>query len=266
MPRPGGASSSYLVRSDATAVLLDFGTGAFANLLLVLDPSRVDAIVVSHMHADHFFDLVPLRYALKYGSRSPGRLLPVWAAARRPHVARRAAPASRRRVGGFLRLRLCGARIRSGRRARGTRRRAAIRSEPPLYRGLRHALRVRRHCDRLFGRHRADAMRSSSSRDPVRSFCAKRDSGLVRKTANADIERAGGGRNGRTRRRVAPALTHYPQPDRPDDRQLTPRAQRSAGPSPRPRMGWTSRSSCRSSGRRTGVKTGSARVPARGPG
>lgn len=78
VPRPGGASSSYLIRSDATAVLLDFGTGAFANLQLVLDPSRVDAIVVSHMHADHFFDLVPLRYALKYGSRSPGRLMPVW--------------------------------------------------------------------------------------------------------------------------------------------------------------------------------------------
>jgi ribonuclease BN (tRNA processing enzyme) len=78
VPRPGGASSSYLVRSAAAAVLLDFGTGAFAKLQLVLDPSSVDAIVVSHMHADHFFDLVPLRYALKYGSLSPGRLLPIW--------------------------------------------------------------------------------------------------------------------------------------------------------------------------------------------
>jgi ribonuclease BN (tRNA processing enzyme) len=31
-----------------------------------MDPSRLDAIVVSHMHADHFFDIVPLRYALRY--------------------------------------------------------------------------------------------------------------------------------------------------------------------------------------------------------
>ncbi len=31
-----------------------------------MDPSQLHAIVISHMHADHFFDLVPLRYALKY--------------------------------------------------------------------------------------------------------------------------------------------------------------------------------------------------------
>ncbi len=77
-PRPGGASSSYLVRTGRSAVLLDFGTGAFAKLLLALDVRAIDAIVVSHMHADHFFDLVPLRYALKYGFDAPDRSLPVW--------------------------------------------------------------------------------------------------------------------------------------------------------------------------------------------
>jgi ribonuclease BN (tRNA processing enzyme) len=30
------------------------------------DLATIDAVLISHMHADHFFDLVPLRYALKY--------------------------------------------------------------------------------------------------------------------------------------------------------------------------------------------------------
>jgi ribonuclease BN (tRNA processing enzyme) len=33
--------------------------------------------VISHMHADHFIDLIPLRYALRYGSRRRARKLPV---------------------------------------------------------------------------------------------------------------------------------------------------------------------------------------------
>jgi ribonuclease BN (tRNA processing enzyme) len=78
MPRPGGAASSYLVRSDDTAVLLDVGSGSFAKLELAIDYTRLDAVVVSHMHADHFFDLVPFRYALKYGHLRPGRRLPLW--------------------------------------------------------------------------------------------------------------------------------------------------------------------------------------------
>ncbi len=78
MPRPGGAASSYLVRSHDAAVLLDVGGGSFSKLQLAIDYTRLDAIVVSHMHADHFFDLVPFRYALKYGHLSTDRRLPLW--------------------------------------------------------------------------------------------------------------------------------------------------------------------------------------------
>lgn len=77
MPRPGGASSAYLVRNGSTSVLFDIGSGAFAKLQLAMDYCGLDAIVVSHMHADHFFDLVPLRHALKYGERRRERRLPV---------------------------------------------------------------------------------------------------------------------------------------------------------------------------------------------
>lgn len=78
MPRPGGASSAYLVRNEGTALLLDIGSGAVAKLQLAIEYYQLDAIVVSHMHADHFFDLVPLRYGLKYGGRRRKMRLPVW--------------------------------------------------------------------------------------------------------------------------------------------------------------------------------------------
>jgi ribonuclease BN (tRNA processing enzyme) len=94
MPRPGGASSAYLVRNERTAVLFDIGSGAVAKLQLAIEYPRLDAIVVSHMHADHFFDLVPLRYALKYGEQRREGRLPVWL----PHGGRPALDALRKAV------------------------------------------------------------------------------------------------------------------------------------------------------------------------
>ncbi len=59
VPRPGRACSCYLLRSRGTVALFDLGTGAFSNLRSALDYSQVDAVVVSHMHADHFLDVDP---------------------------------------------------------------------------------------------------------------------------------------------------------------------------------------------------------------
>lgn len=78
MPRPGSACSSYLLQTKTAAVLLDLGTGALGKLQLATDYARLDAIVISHMHPDHFFDLVPLRYGLKYGPASRPDRLPLW--------------------------------------------------------------------------------------------------------------------------------------------------------------------------------------------
>ncbi len=43
-----------------------------------VDYDVLDAVVISHMHADHFLDLIPLRYALRYGSKRRPNRLPVW--------------------------------------------------------------------------------------------------------------------------------------------------------------------------------------------
>ncbi|MBN1530766.1 MAG: MBL fold metallo-hydrolase [Thermoleophilaceae bacterium] len=65
----GGACSGYLIEDDGTRILLDCGNGVFAKLREHLDYVDVDAVVISHLHADHFLDLVPYSYALTYAPR-----------------------------------------------------------------------------------------------------------------------------------------------------------------------------------------------------
>jgi ribonuclease BN (tRNA processing enzyme) len=65
----GGACSGYLVEEGDTAVLVDCGNGVFSKLRLYRDYTSVDAVVVSHLHGDHFLDLVPFAYALTYAPR-----------------------------------------------------------------------------------------------------------------------------------------------------------------------------------------------------
>jgi len=77
IPRPDRACSSYLVDDGETPIVLDLGTGAFSNLRRHVDYDGLGAVVISHMHADHFIDLIPLRYALKYGLRRRREKLPV---------------------------------------------------------------------------------------------------------------------------------------------------------------------------------------------
>ncbi len=70
---PGGACSSYLVRGEGTALALDMGSGAFARLQRHIAAAEVDAVIISHMHADHILDLIPYRYYLAFSSGGPGR-------------------------------------------------------------------------------------------------------------------------------------------------------------------------------------------------
>jgi ribonuclease BN (tRNA processing enzyme) len=67
--RPGGACSSYLVTYGALNILLDCGPGSLSILRYEINPRNLDAIVLSHCHADHTLDLIPLCYFLKYGPR-----------------------------------------------------------------------------------------------------------------------------------------------------------------------------------------------------
>ena len=65
----GGACSGYLIQEGDYSLLLDCGNGVFSKLRMFRDYVDVDAVVISHLHADHFLDLVPYAYALTYAPR-----------------------------------------------------------------------------------------------------------------------------------------------------------------------------------------------------
>jgi ribonuclease BN (tRNA processing enzyme) len=73
-----GACSGYLVEEDGVRVLLDCGNGVFGKLRRFVDYVDVDAVVVSHLHADHFIDLVPYSYALIHAPRQQPVPVPPW--------------------------------------------------------------------------------------------------------------------------------------------------------------------------------------------
>lgn len=70
-PRPGGACNGFLIQEKDTNLVLDLGNGCLSNLLRVVDFTDLDAVVVTHMHIDHFGDLYPLFYALRFHPDEP---------------------------------------------------------------------------------------------------------------------------------------------------------------------------------------------------
>ncbi|HSW43528.1 MAG TPA: MBL fold metallo-hydrolase [Patescibacteria group bacterium] len=72
--RPGAASSTYVVAGGGDRICLDLGQGGFAGLVGRLEPSTLRAVVISHLHPDHFVDLVALRHYLRYEFEPPRRV------------------------------------------------------------------------------------------------------------------------------------------------------------------------------------------------
>ena len=70
--RAGASGAAYLLRHGPTSLLLDLGQGSFPRLAAALEPSSLDAVVISHLHPDHFIDLVALRHYL-YWQFKPAR-------------------------------------------------------------------------------------------------------------------------------------------------------------------------------------------------
>ena len=88
----GGACSGYLLQENDTAVLVDCGNGVFSKLRQRIDYVDVDAVVISHLHADHFLDLVPYAYALTYAPRQQPVPVPPWPGTDKPAKPRLIAP------------------------------------------------------------------------------------------------------------------------------------------------------------------------------
>lgn len=70
-PGAGRACSGYLVRTPSTNLVLDMGNGSTTRLYEHVGPEDVDAIVISHPHADHCVDLIGFYYALRFHPDAP---------------------------------------------------------------------------------------------------------------------------------------------------------------------------------------------------
>lgn len=82
---PDSSASCYLLEApdpvdpDRTwRVVMDLGSGALGALHRHIDPLTVDAVVISHLHADHFFDISGYYVMRKYHPTGPQPRIPVW--------------------------------------------------------------------------------------------------------------------------------------------------------------------------------------------
>ena len=86
-PGPDSPASCYLLEAEgvgergeprAWRILLDLGSGALGALHRYADPLAVDAVLLSHLHADHCLDLTGYYVLRRYHPAGHQPRIPVW--------------------------------------------------------------------------------------------------------------------------------------------------------------------------------------------
>lgn len=86
-PGSDSPASSYLLQHDAPdasgtsrtwSILLDLGNGALGALQKYVDPLAIDAVFLSHLHADHCIDMTSYYVLRKYHPSGHQPPVPVW--------------------------------------------------------------------------------------------------------------------------------------------------------------------------------------------
>lgn len=81
-PGPDGPASCYLVESEHEGrtwrILLDLGSGALGPLHRYVDPLTIDAVLLSHLHPDHCFDISGYYVLRKYHPAGLQPRIPVY--------------------------------------------------------------------------------------------------------------------------------------------------------------------------------------------
>ena len=97
-----GACSGYLVEEHGARCCSTAATACSPSCARSVDYIDVDAVVISHLHADHFLDLVPFSYALTYAPRQQPVPVDRWPGpTRRLHAPPGARESCRRVVGAW---------------------------------------------------------------------------------------------------------------------------------------------------------------------
>lgn len=76
-PEANEATSGYLLEYEGKKILLDCGSGVLSKLQNYIKLEELDAVVLSHYHADHFADLYCLQYAVMISRHLETRVRPL---------------------------------------------------------------------------------------------------------------------------------------------------------------------------------------------
>ncbi len=71
MPAPGNPASCYLVEAAGRRIVLDLGNGSLGELARHVSLDEVDAVLLSHLHADHCLDLCAYYVYRRYHPDGP---------------------------------------------------------------------------------------------------------------------------------------------------------------------------------------------------
>lgn len=72
IPGPDAGASCYLIEQEGVRIVLDLGNGALGALQQYAALETIDAIVLSHLHADHCLDACSFVVWHRYSERSRG--------------------------------------------------------------------------------------------------------------------------------------------------------------------------------------------------
>ncbi|TCO68820.1 MBL fold metallo-hydrolase [Marinisporobacter balticus] len=64
-PAANEATSGYLLQSEGENILIDCGSGVLSNMQNYIELVALDAVILSHYHADHMADIYTLQYAMR---------------------------------------------------------------------------------------------------------------------------------------------------------------------------------------------------------
>lgn len=90
VPGRDSPCSSYMIEAEGFRLIIDMGNGSTATLQRYCDLQDIDAIVLSHMHGDHWLDLVLYTYIRRYDDERTRTPFPIFAPAGAAELLRKA--------------------------------------------------------------------------------------------------------------------------------------------------------------------------------
>jgi ribonuclease BN (tRNA processing enzyme) len=78
IPRPDNPASCYLLEAEDFRLVVDMGSGTLGALQRYVGTDHVDAVCLSHLHADHFIDMCSFWVARTYSSTGRQPRIPVY--------------------------------------------------------------------------------------------------------------------------------------------------------------------------------------------